>query len=169
MDLWNQQEEEQVMTSHDCNCGADRSDKVVAEKKTVVEKGVTRRAAFRGLAAALSTIGLATLADAASAASKRYTACKASEVPVGGAKLCELSPKLAVLVTQPKKGTFRAFSVYCTHQGAVIGTISGSTLVCLVHGAKFDTTTGAVKKGPARKALTRYTATVSSGKVIVTA
>jgi nitrite reductase/ring-hydroxylating ferredoxin subunit len=115
-----------------------------------------------------STLGLSALAQSAEAATKKYTVCKTTDVKLGSAKLFEVAPNKPVLITQPKKGVFRAFSVYCTHSGAVIGLVQGSNLVCQVHGAKFDSTTGAVKQGPATKALTRYTCTVSAGKVIVT-
>lgn len=150
------------MTETNCNCTKHE------HHKPTVPTGVTRRAIFKGFAAALSTLGLTSLAASASAATKKYTVCKTTDIKVGGAKLFEPAKNKPVLITQPKRGVFRAFSVYCTHENAVIGTVSGSNLVCLVHGAKFDTTTGAVKQGPARKALTRYTCTVSAGKVIVT-
>ena len=154
------------MNPSDCSCGT--SVHQHQHHEPTVSTGVTRRAVFRGLALVASTLGLSVLAQSAEAATKKYTVCKTTDIKVGSAKLFEVAPNKPVLITQPKKGVFRAFSVYCTHENAVIGTVKGTTLVCLVHGAKFDTTTGAVKQGPARKALTRYTCTVSAGKVIVT-
>ncbi|MEY4390583.1 MAG: hypothetical protein RLZZ400_326 [Actinomycetota bacterium] len=154
------------MNPSDCSCGT--SVHQHQHHEPTVATGVTRRAVFRGVALIASTLGLSALAQSAEAATKKYTVCKTTDVKLGSAKLFEVAPNKPVLITQPKKGVFRAFSVYCTHSGAVIGLVQGSNLVCQVHGAKFDSTTGAVKQGPATKALTRYTCTVSAGKVIVT-
>jgi nitrite reductase/ring-hydroxylating ferredoxin subunit len=40
------------------------------------------------------------------------------------------------------------------------GKLEGSTVTCPLHGAQFDVTTGAVRRGPARDPLTTYRVTV---------
>jgi nitrite reductase/ring-hydroxylating ferredoxin subunit len=75
---------------------------------------------------------------------------------------------MMVLITQPKAGVFRAFDQRCTHEGFAVNKIEGKSLICQAHGAMFDTTTGAVKRGPARRALTRYTVSIEKKLVYVT-
>ena len=69
-----------------------------------------------------------------------------SDVPVGGGKI--LSEK-KIVITQPKAGSFDAFSAVCTHQGCIVGDVSGGTINCPCHGSKFSITNGSVVQGPA--------------------
>ncbi len=122
--------------------------------------------AFAGIAA---TIGLATFGDSAMAASKTYVACKTTDLKVGGAKLATLpGTSIQVVITQPKKGTFKAFSPFCTHQRVMLSGIQGSNLVCQQHGATFNMTSGAATGGPTRTGLKSYTTAVSGTSVKVT-
>ena len=73
-----------------------------------------------------------------------------------------------VLITQPKKGVFRAFDQRCTHDGFAVNSIDGKNLLCQAHGALFDMNSGAVQRGPARRPLTKYTVTVEKNSVYVT-
>ncbi len=73
-----------------------------------------------------------------------------------------------VLITQPKKGVFRAFDQRCTHDGYAVNSIEGKNLICQAHGALFDIDSGAVKRGPARRSLTKFTVTVEKNFVYVT-
>jgi Rieske Fe-S protein len=86
-----------------------------------------------------------------------------SDVPVGGAKLYK---DAKLVVSQPTKGTYKAFSAVCTHQGCVCDAVSGTTLSCPCHGSAFNAETGAVEKGPATAALAAATVTVKDGKLI---
>lgn len=122
------------------------------------------------LGAGLATIGLSSIGDAAFAASKTYTVCKTTSVKVGSAGIFKLgTTRNYVIVTQPKKGTFKAFSPFCTHEGVKLSGVSGKNLVCKQHGATFSTTTGAATGGPTRRALTSYKVTISGTSVKVTA
>jgi nitrite reductase/ring-hydroxylating ferredoxin subunit len=73
-----------------------------------------------------------------------------------------------VLITQPKKDEFRAFNPACTHNGFQVDKIQGKNISCPVHGALFDTTTGAVQRGPARSPLQKYTLTKEGTSLYVT-
>jgi Rieske Fe-S protein len=73
-----------------------------------------------------------------------------SDVPVGGGKI--LSDK-KIVITQPKAGSFDAFSAVCTHQGCLVGDVSGGTINCPCHGSKFNITNGSVVQGPAASPL----------------
>ena len=82
-----------------------------------------------------------------------------AEIPVGGGKVF---PKLDVVLTQPTQGTFEAFSATCTHAGCTVGSVKDGLITCPCHGSQFDAATGAVRRGPAEKALPKKSVTVSA-------
>jgi nitrite reductase/ring-hydroxylating ferredoxin subunit len=134
--------------------------------------GLSRRSALKALAVGFAAIGLSTIADSAMAAAKTYKICKTTDVKVGSARMFAVGGR-GIVVTQPKKGTFKAFNANCTHQGAPLAakvgsvrTVSGS-MICPQHGAGFDTTTGAVTRGPAAAPLDKITVKVSGTQVTV--
>ncbi|MDQ0990071.1 Rieske (2Fe-2S) protein [Streptomyces sp. V3I7] len=73
-----------------------------------------------------------------------------ADIPVGGGRIFE---KQKVVVTQPKKGEFKAFSAICTHQGCTVTKVADGTIDCPCHGSKFEITDGAVAHGPATRPL----------------
>ena len=89
---------------------------------------------------------------------------KTSEVPVGGAKIFAADK---VVVTQPTKGDFKAFSALCTHQGCVVSKIEGKDIDCTCHGSKFSIKDGSVLQGPATKPLQELKVTTTGGKISV--
>mgnify|MGYP000494036292 CR=1 FL=1 len=125
-----------------------------------IEGGINRRALLTGIAGVLATIGLAGTGDAALAAAKTYTIGKTTDIAVKSGKMYNVAGT-PILVTQPKKGVFKAFNGYCTHEQTPLSGMNGSNVVCNRHGASFDTTTGAVTGGPAPRSLTKITLTVS--------
>lgn len=127
----------------------------------VAENHLNRRAVLAGIGAMLAGIGLVGPASAAQAAAKTYTVGKTTDVAVGSARMYTVAG-IPVLVTQPKKGTFRAFNGYCTHERVQLSGINGSNLVCNQHGATFNTTSGKVTGGPARAGLASYKVTISN-------
>ena len=127
----------------------------------------SRRNLFRGLSAGLAAVGLVSLSDAAFAASA-VAVCKTTDIKVGSGKIVTAKGQ-QILITQPKKGVFKAFSPYCTHQWVMLAGINGTNLVCDQHGAMFDTTTGIrTNRSPARSDLQKYVVTVSGTSVKVT-
>ncbi|MFI0514673.1 Rieske Fe-S protein [Streptomyces canus] len=89
--------------------------------------------------------------DSGSASVKAGTElAKTSEIPVGGGKIFK---DAKVVVTQPKKGEFKAFSDICTHQGCQVTSVSGGTINCPCHGSKFNITDGSVANPPAPEPL----------------
>lgn len=89
----------------------------------------------------------------------------ASKVPVGGGLVDRGS---SVVVTQPTKGTFKAFSSVCTHQGCQVGEVTEKAIICPCHGSRFDPKTGAVTAGPADKPLAEKKVTVQGARLHVT-
>ena len=129
-------------------------------KATKVAEGINRRALLTGLAAALVSVGLTSTGEAALAAAKTYTIGKTSEIPVKGGKMYYVA-NYPVFITQPKAGVFKAFNGYCTHVPTSVAGVIGSNIICTEHGSTFDSTTGAVTKGPARRPLAKINLTVS--------
>lgn len=131
-------------------------------------KELSRKALLSGLAALLTGVGLTSLgADAAEAATK-YKVTLATSVPVGSAKTFTVKGR-SILITQPRSGVFRAFKNACSHQGAPLGSqkLSSGSIRCNQHGATFDASTGSVKRGPASRSLTKYTATKTGSYIYV--
>jgi nitrite reductase/ring-hydroxylating ferredoxin subunit len=146
---------------HSCNSNS-------KEVRTSVA-AISRRNFFAGVAIAAGSLGLSSIASSAEAASKKYKVCSIKDVKVGGGSIFKLSAAggIQILITQPKAGVFRAFNPACTHQGFRLGSISGSNIVCPIHRATFDTTTGKVTRGPAQVPLQKYTLTVENNSLFV--
>jgi len=85
-----------------------------------------------------------------------------ADVPVGGGKIVG-----EVVITQPTKDTFKAFSAICTHKGCPVSKVENGHIVCPCHGSMYDISTGAPTQGPATKPLAPKTATVSGTDVVV--
>jgi nitrite reductase/ring-hydroxylating ferredoxin subunit len=131
---------------------------------------LSRRNFFAGIAIAAGSVGLTGIAESAQAATKKYKVCTTKDVKVGSAVLFLVkSANIMVLITQPKAGTFRAFNPACTHEGFQINGVQGKNLVCPVHQAQFDMSTGGVKRGPARKALRQYKLTKTGTTIYINA
>ncbi|MFD8675724.1 Rieske (2Fe-2S) protein [Streptomyces seoulensis] len=73
-----------------------------------------------------------------------------SEIPEGGGKIFTAEK---VVVTQPKKGEYKAFSAICTHQGCTLNKVADGTIDCPCHGSKFHVADGSVAHGPATEPL----------------
>jgi Rieske Fe-S protein len=89
---------------------------------------------------------------------------EASQVPVGGGMVFTAEK---VVVTQPVKGQFKAFSAVCTHVGCLCNAVASGTINCPCHGSKFSVSTGAVVTGPAAGPLPARTIAVTDGKILL--
>ena len=87
-----------------------------------------------------------------------------SQVPVGGGTIFTAEK---VVVTQPVKGQFKAFSAICTHVGCLCDAVAGGTINCPCHGSKFSVSTGAVVTGPATSPLPARTIAVTNGEILL--
>jgi nitrite reductase/ring-hydroxylating ferredoxin subunit len=126
---------------------------------------ISRRGLLVAIASGTAAIGLTGLSSIAANAAKTYTVCKTSAVPVKGGKSFSVGGK-KILITQPKKGTFKAFVAVCTHQGGALNGAKNNEIVCNLHGARFDATTGDAKS-VAPTGLGKVTVTVAGGSVKV--
>jgi Rieske Fe-S protein len=86
-----------------------------------------------------------------------------SDVPVGGGKV--LADK-KIVITQPRAGSFQAFTAVCTHQGCTVSSVSGGTVNCPCHGSKFSIANGSVVTGPAPSALAPVSIKVQGTSIV---
>jgi Rieske Fe-S protein len=86
-----------------------------------------------------------------------------ADVPIGSGVILK---DQKVVVTQPAKGTFLAFSAVCTHLGCTVATISGDQILCPCHGSVFSVKDGSVLGGPAPSPLPPVQVSVEGGQVV---
>ena len=87
-----------------------------------------------------------------------------ADIPVGGGVIYTAEK---VVVTQPVKGVFKAFSAVCTHVGCICNKVASGTIDCPCHGSEFRISDGAVVTGPAPSPLPARTISVSDGKILL--
>jgi Rieske Fe-S protein len=86
------------------------------------------------------------------------------DIPVGSGVIYTAAQ---VVVTQPVKGEYRAFSAVCTHVGCILNKIANGTIDCPCHGSEFKITNGAVVTGPAPAPLPKKKIKIEDGKVVL--
>jgi len=86
-----------------------------------------------------------------------------SEIPVGGGKILA---DQKIVITQPQAAEFHAFTAVCTHQGCIVGTVSGGTINCPCHGSKFSIANGSVVNGPASSPLAPVSIKVQGTSIV---
>jgi Rieske Fe-S protein len=88
-----------------------------------------------------------------------------SKVPVGSGVILEDAD---YVVTQPSKGSYKAFSKICTHQGCPVAGVRDGVIHCNCHGSEYSIKDGSVTKPPAPKPLAEAKTKVFEGEVYVT-
>jgi Rieske Fe-S protein len=88
-----------------------------------------------------------------------------SKVPVGGGVILENAD---YVVTQPSKGSYKAFSKICTHQGCPVSAVRDGIIHCNCHGSEYSIKDGSVTNPPASKPLAESKTTVFEDEVYVT-
>ncbi|AXI79908.1 Rieske (2Fe-2S) protein [Peterkaempfera bronchialis] len=129
-----------------------------------------RRTVLRGAAVA-GVAGAAALGLAACGSARPRTSVprgpidlgSPTEVPVGGGVVHRED---RLVVTQPTKGEFRAFSAVCPHAGCVVDQVADGLIQCPCHGSHFRVADGSVVEGPAPTALAEVPVRVEDGKLI---
>jgi len=127
--------------------------------------GCARYNSSNGIAGGQSAPAGSSSAAPASAAGSNGSAVLASttDIPVGGGKILA-GPK--IVITQPKAGSFKAFTAVCTHLGCTVGSVSGGTINCPCHGSKFSVTNGSVVNGPASSPLAPVSIKVQGTSIV---
>jgi nitrite reductase/ring-hydroxylating ferredoxin subunit len=91
------------------------------------------------------------------------TLASAADVPVGG---CFVVSSAKVVVTQPTKGDFKAFTAVCTHQGCLVETSTEGDIPCPCHSSKFSLEDGSPVSGPATSPLAAVDITVDGDSIV---
>ncbi|MBD3162849.1 MAG: Rieske 2Fe-2S domain-containing protein [Candidatus Eisenbacteria bacterium] len=92
---------------------------------------------------------------------------KVDEIPVGESRSFEVGyERIAVCNVE---GKFYAIEDVCTHDGSPFQTrrLLGSVIECPRHGARFDVTTGEVRRMPAIAPVRTFPTKVEDGEVYV--
>jgi Rieske Fe-S protein len=88
----------------------------------------------------------------------------AREIPVGGGQIFDAE---RVVVTQPSRSRYQAFSAVCTHVGCLLNQVADGTIDCPCHGSRFKITNGGVVAGPAPAPLPKKRITIVRGTIIL--
>lgn len=85
---------------------------------------------------------------------------------VGGAALID-APSGKFLAFRTAQDTFSAMTAICTHEGCTVTRFASPNFVCECHGSEYNST-GGVVKGPASRALQRFTASFANSVLTIT-
>jgi Rieske Fe-S protein len=127
------------------------------------DKGTSAPKASEPTGATSSATGATSASNTAEPAGKGLA--KLADITVGEAVSAELSDGRPAIVARPTDSTAACFSAKCTHMGCTVKP-AGDELHCPCHGSVYDAVSGAVKQGPAPKALAKITVHVSDGAVL---
>ncbi|WP_369218151.1 Rieske (2Fe-2S) protein [Streptomyces flavofungini] len=89
---------------------------------------------------------------------------KTSEIPVGGGKVIK---DRKIVVTQPERDDFKAFSAVCTHAGCTVSEVADGTINCPCHGSRYRVADASVESGPAPRPLPPQKITVTGNSIIL--
>ena len=138
-------------------------------RRTVIMNAGLAAAAVAGLSSCTTygtapvTEPSATASDTGAGGSGQGLTAKTADIPVGSGKVF---PDAQTVITQPKKGDFKAFSAVCTHQGCLVDAVT-TTINCPCHGSKYSIADGSVVNPPAPKPLPPKTIKVSGDMLTV--
>ncbi|WP_233647145.1 Rieske (2Fe-2S) protein [Streptomyces sp. BSE6.1] len=124
----------------------------------------SRRTVLRctGAGAAALCAGCGGGGDDGSSASPGQELARTGDIPIAGGKVLADEK---IVVTQPTKGEFKAFSAVCTHQGCIVSDVRDGTIDCACHGSRFAVADGSVVRGPATKPLPGKRITVEGNSI----
>ena len=129
-----------------------------------------RRIVFQGLGALGVAVALAGCAggdggdeDGGNDVESGAELTTTDQVPVGGGIVLT---DQKVVVTQPSKGEYKAYTAVCTHQQLLVTSVEDGVIHCDNHGSEYDAATGEVSRGPAPSALAAVAITVDGDRIV---
>jgi nitrite reductase/ring-hydroxylating ferredoxin subunit len=144
------------------------TDSLPISRRTVIMNAGLAAAALAGLSSC-TTYGSGPVTEPAPANTSEGAtggaglSAKAADIPVGSGKIF---PDAQAVITQPKKGDFKAFSSICTHQNCPVANVT-DTINCDCHGSKYSITDGSVVNPPAPQPLPPKTITIEGDNLVV--
>ena len=108
--------------------------------------------------------GAATGSGSGSGSGGGSTLATTSQVPVNGGFI---NQDVAVVVTQPSAGEYKAFTAVCTHAQCIVASVSDNVIQCNCHGSQYNAATGAVVRGPAPAPLAAKSIKVDGGNIVL--
>jgi nitrite reductase/ring-hydroxylating ferredoxin subunit len=105
---------------------------------------------------------IATLGAKAAPAPSAGQLVESSKVPVGGGLKVSSSAGVLMIV-QPTKGNFAAYSAICTHAGCEVSRATAAAIICTCHDSEFSTADGARIAGPASRPLKKFAVVERNG------
>ncbi|PRW64618.1 Rieske (2Fe-2S) protein [Actinopolyspora mortivallis] len=88
-----------------------------------------------------------------------------TEVPVGGSLVVDGPEGEKIALSRPNEDEVTAHSAVCTHMRCTVRA-AGNELRCPCHGSVFESASGEVVSGPARKPLPSVAVRVESGEIV---
>ncbi|MFG2950608.1 Rieske (2Fe-2S) protein [Streptomyces adustus] len=122
----------------------------------------TSTSAAGSVAESASESATASASASAAASADGKELAKTGDIPVGGGTIFAADQ---VVVTQPEKGEFKAFSNICTHRQCPVADVSDGTINCTCHGSRFHITDGSVAHPPATEPLLEKQITVEGDTI----
>lgn len=92
------------------------------------------------------------------------TLATTSQVPVKGGFI---NQDVAVVVTQPSAGEYKAFTAVCTHMQCIVGSVTNNVIQCPCHNSQYNASTGAVIAGPAPAPLAAKSIKVDGSNIVL--
>jgi nitrite reductase/ring-hydroxylating ferredoxin subunit len=109
---------------------------------------------------------IATLGAAAAPAPSADQLIDSSKVPVGGGVKVESSAGVLMIV-QPTRGNFSAYSAICTHAGCEVSLATARAIICTCHDSEFSTADGSRVAGPASRPLNKFSVVERNGMLFL--
>jgi nitrite reductase/ring-hydroxylating ferredoxin subunit len=109
---------------------------------------------------------IATLGATVASAPTASELIESSKIPVGGGIKVESSVGVLMIV-QPTRGKFAAYSAICTHAGCEVSRATAGVIICTCHDSEFSTSDGARLAGPASRPLRKFAVIEQGGMLFL--
>jgi nitrite reductase/ring-hydroxylating ferredoxin subunit len=109
---------------------------------------------------------IASLGATAAPAPSAGQLVESSKVPVGGGIKVESSAGVLMIV-QPTRGNFAAYSAICTHAGCEVSRATARAIICTCHDSEFSTADGSRVAGPASRPLRKFDVVERNGMLFL--
>jgi nitrite reductase/ring-hydroxylating ferredoxin subunit len=138
--------------------------RTVLQVSGVIAAGGVLAACGGGSGSGESSASTGTASGAANPSGDGAAIAMVGDVPVGGGVV---NDEVAIVVTQPTDGSFKAFTAVCPHQGCLVSEVVDNEIICPCHDSRFSALDGAVLQGPATEGLAAASVVVQGDSVVL--